>query len=531
LTRATFQFRPTGICLDLPPEQAPPDCWTFAQNCTFDGGVTTRPAGEAYEATASASLLAVPIYVQFGGDDQTVGVGVTFGNQRWLYAGNDAVPAPRVVDFGDGGAAIDRTPAGWATDFVQTSLVTGGTLNGITFINHSEQAGSLAYGLPGAAGAMTVFVPAANDRFRSVRPYKYQLIGVGLNNAVAVTDYPQRVNWTASAAPGAFPATWAPLATNDAGSVEITNCRGRLIDSCTLGEDQVIYAEGSTHLMTYVGGQEVMAFRGLSSESGIFRPGCIAAVDNYHVVLTTSDVVAVDASGIKSIATGWVRRAIFGWLGNLDNSNAQNRSHVVYHRARREVWVVLGTSASSPTLAYTWSPDTGRWGTRSVIRQNHAAVGFLRGVSALQPRDKATDVLLCASQPASGSTPTDARIYAADMPTTGFAFEARDVLLRRRDMDLGEPGRIKLVTAVRPRFDPFWTGTGATNLQVRIGGRNSATEGLTYSPWASYNPATDDTLQLLAQGRLISLEVQDLAGTRPWRLSGFDIDYQLRGRW
>lgn len=527
----TFKFRPTGICLDVPPEAAPPDCWTGASNATFTDGITTRPIGDNLLAEAQAEMLAVPQWIGFAGDADGVGAGVTFGAQRFWYFGNDAGPTPRVIDFGDGaGGAIDRTPAAWTTDWSQVSLVTGGILNGVPFINHSEQPGSLAYGLAGAAGALTVLVPAANDRFRSVRPYKYQLVGLGLNNAAAPYDYAQRVNWTASAAPGAFPATWAAAATNDAGSVELTDCRGRLVDSGRLGEDQLIYAEGSTHLMTYVGGQEVMAFRGLSTQSGILRPNCWADAGLFHVVLTTSDVVAVDANGVRSIAAGWVRRAIFGPAGNLDNAQVLNRSHVVHDRARREIWVVIQTDPTglSPELAYVWHQDTGKWGTRTVRRQNHAAAGFLRAIQGAD--SKAEDVVLCACQPVTGSTPTDAFIYAANTAATGPAYESRSVFLQRLDMDLGEPGLLKLVTAIRPRMQGY-LGVEPAGVQFRVGGRNSGAETIAWSPLVTYNPATDDTLQLFAQGRLISVEVIQSAGTWPWRLTGVDIDYQLRGRW
>jgi hypothetical protein len=529
LKRGTFQFRPTGICLDVPPEQAPPDCWTGAKNATFEGGVTTRPAGDNRLAIASASLLAVPAYVAHAGDRIASGVGVTFGAQRWWYFGNDGATLPRVVDFGDGGTSLDRTPATWAAPWSQSSLVTGGVLNGVPFINHSDQANSLAYGVSGDAALLTTLVPAASDRFRSVRPYKYQLVGLGLNNVGGGYDYAQRVNWTASAAPGAFPATWAAAATNDAGSVEVTDCRGRLLDSGRLGEDHLIYAEGSTHLMTYTGGQEVMAFRGLSTQSGLFRPGCVADAGLFHVAMTTSDIVAVDASGVRSIAAGWVRRAIFGPGGLLDRLNTLNRSHVVHHRARREVWVVIQTDpgAGSPTECFVWHQDTGKWGHRTVRRQNHAGQGFLRGGFAIS---KASDVVLCASQPASGSTPTDAAIYVADEPATGpVTYETRDVLLQRHDMDLGQPGTVKLVTAIRPRLQE--EAGAVTGIEVRAGGRNSATEVIAWSGWAPYAPTTDDTVQLFAQGRLISVEVRQQAGTLPWRLPGLDIDYKLRGRW
>jgi hypothetical protein len=78
-------------------------------------------------------------------------------------------------------------------------------------------------------------------------------------------------------------------------------------------------------------------------------------------------------------------------------------------------------------------------------------------------------------------------------------------------MDLGEPGRVKLVRAIRPRFQE--QGSAVTGIEVRAGGRNS------------------DTVHLFATGRLISVELRHNDGTKPWRLTGLDIDFDLRGRW
>jgi hypothetical protein len=96
-------------------------------------------------------------------------------------------------------------------------------------------------------------------------------------------------------------------------------------------------------------------------------------------------------------------------------------------------------------------------------------------------------------------------------------------------MDLGEPGRVKLVRAIRPRFQE--QGSAVTGIEVRAGGRNSATEAIAWSGWAAYAPTTDDTVHLFATGRLISVELRHNDGTKPWRLTGLDIDFDLRGRW
>lgn len=522
----TFAFRPSGVVLDVPPEMAPPDAWTSVTDATFEAGITTRPAGEAQDYLPSSSLIAVPQFVMHAGDDASA-VGALDPQQCWWYAGNNiAGPAVKVHEARDLGGLADRTPAGWTAAIATApNQCTGGILNGIPFINILSQPNSLAYGLPGAAAALTTFVPAANDIFRAVRAYRYQLVGLGIYNGPGVTDYPTRVNWTASAAPGAFPSTWAAAAGNDAGSFDVPYCRGHLVDGGQLGEDFLLYAEGSTHVMTYVGGAEIMQLRGVSRQSGILARNCWADVGVGHLVLTTSDVVLVTPAGVQSVADGLVRRALFGPNGAM-RLDSTRYSHVVYHKPRQEVWVCYPTTGAYCDQALVWHIPTGKWGQRALTNRQRSAAAGRTVLSGNVTRTR--DITVLASQ-GNAAALTDGRLYIADEPAGGSTYQARSPVLERQDLDLGEPGRVKTVTAIRPRFQE--QGTAVTGIEVRAGGRNSATEAITWSPWATYAPLTDDTVHLFATGRLISVQLRHNAGAQPWRLSGLDIDFDLRGRW
>jgi hypothetical protein len=525
----TFAFRPTGVVLDVPPEAAPPDAWTGVTDGTFEAGITTRPAGEVREYYQSTSLIAVPQFVMHAGEDASA-IGALDPQHCWWYVGNTvSSPAVRVHEVRDLGGAANRTPASWTTAIgAAPNQVTGGILNGIPFVNVISLANSLAYGLPGAATALTTLVPAANDIFRAVRAYRYQLVGMGVYNGGAGTDYSTRVNWTASAAPGAFPSTWAASAGNDAGSFDVPYCRGPLVDGGQLGEDFMLYAEGSTHVMTYTGGAEIMQLRGVARESGVLSRNCWADVGVGHVVLTTSDVVLATPGGVQSIADASVRRALFGPNGAI-RPTSPRYAHVIYHRPRREVWVCYPTAGDYCDNALVWHIPTARWGHRTLAnRQRSAAAGRTALYGTLETRSR--EVTLCASQGAAAAL-TDGRLYYADEPTTsvGGTYQTRSPVLSRQDMDLGEPGRVKLVRAIRPRFQE--QGSAVTGIEVRAGGRNSATEAIAWSGWAAYAPTTDDTVHLFATGRLISVELRHNDGTKPWRLTGLDIDFDLRGRW
>jgi hypothetical protein len=525
---ALYAFRPTGACLDVPPEAAPADCWTGVQNATFGEGAATRPDGEAREFFAAASLALVPQGLIHAGPDVTnVGV-LKPSHVYWAVGNNLAGTAAIVQQFGDTGVTpAVRTPPSWVGSVTVPGQVTGGVLNGYAFVNVSGVRNGLAYGSPGAISALTPFVPTSDWCFRAARPYKYHVIGLGLWDPVGLTDYPTRLNWSSAAPPGAWPATWAPAATNEAGSVDVSDCRGPLVDGGKLGEDFIVYAEGSTHLLTYVGGQLVMLLRGISSQSGLVNRNCWADLGGAHFAVTGSDVVLLDASGPRSIADGFVRRRLFGPGGVVQLGRAPYL-HVLQHRARREVWVCY-PSSDVPYCAdaLVWSVATGRWGHRTLRNQHVAgAAGFTR-LTNLRQR---TDECLLLASTGGGAAFADGRIYLADEPTTGSVYDTRTVLLQRHDLDLGEPRRIKQVSWVRPRFQEV--AGAVTGIEVRAGGRNSATEAIAWGAWTAYAPATDDAVPISGVvGRLVSVEVRHQASTLPWRLVGLDIEFELRGRW
>lgn len=540
----TWAFRPTGVCWDLPPEQAPPDCWTYATNATFPDGPATRPEGEARQAFASTSLTTLPVHVLHAGDDASNISAFQTTQVYWLVGTAVGGTTLIVQQWGDTGVSVaTRTPASGFGNGVPGGAnpvpanITGGRFNGLAYINVAGAATtstgtSLAYGIPGGTTALTADIFSAGFNFRAARPYRYHMVGLAEYNPSG-NDFGQRVRWSAAAAPGAWPATWAPAATNEAGAVEVADARGKLVDGGTLGDDFLIYAENSTHLMTYVGGQPVMLFRGVSTQAGILGRNCYADIGPAHFVVCDSDVVLMDARGPTSIADGLVRRHLLGPQGAIARGRA-GWVHVIPHYARKEVWICYPADNTAwCSDALVWSMATGRWGHRTLTaayRHLHGASVVTRRTDLRTHSEQAT--LVCGQ--GNGSALSDGRVYWADEPDLVTGWEARTSELRRWDLDLGEPGRVKRVRGVRVRIqdasgsNPSLGGT----LEVRAGGRQSATDTIDWGPWQAVNPTTDGQGQTTgSSGRLVSVEVRHVGGTIPWRLVGLDIDFDLRGRW
>lgn len=472
------RFRGRLLAVDPPPSSAPADAWTAAEGAVLrDGSMAEyRGAERPYEPT----WLGVPEWVLWAQSVPGFAATAKAPQGYWFACRRISGAGIRIQQYGDTLSipTADRTPASWAGAALTVNAGTGGVINGFAFVNICGLADSLAYGQINGSGALTQFVPSAGDSFVAVRPYRYQVVGLGLNS------FPYRVSWTSSAAPGSWPATWAPAATNDAGSVDIDGAKGRLVDGCRLGDDFVVYAESSTHLMTYVGGSEVMAFRGLSGQSGVMSRNCIADIGGAHVVLTREDVVLVQSAGVRSIAAGRVRRLLFGPAGVVDGG-LREQCFVWYDRARKSVYVAYpgdGLTGRGCSHALVWDVESGEWsgpidiraslaGGAATARMTHATEGASTLTALQQPGEY---VSVCAFGAAAPAADTDGTARLLDEPGefAGTLFYRRSPLrLERAEIDFDAPGEWKRIHAIAPRWRQ--SAAGALPITIRLYGQDA----------------------------------------------------------
>jgi hypothetical protein len=99
---------------------------------------------------------------------------------------------------------------------------------------------------------------------------------------------------------------------------------------------------------------------------------------------------------------------------------------------------------------------------------------------------------------------------------------ARAASIGREDLSMGEPERFKYVRRAHIR-----TAASPGTLYVRIGARNSTTEAISYDSERALAPP-ESFINCGVLGRFISVLVRS-EDEDEWRLSGIDLEYELRG--
>ena len=520
---AWIPYRLSGYAPDIPADALPAELWSYLENAQTRDGVAERAIGDQDKAINATPLCRWEYAVAC--DTAVAGVsGIVYGGNTGLgsYASGTAL----VGTYYDGLGHVDITPGVWAaTPTPRPNQWTGGQFSTGVLLNcvtHDPIWVS-------RASAVTVIY---TTNFNALRPYKYMAIGIGDRTTAGAEN---TVRWSASVVPGAAPNTWGPLATNDAGDIDISAAgQGFLVDGGRCGEDFLIYGENSTHLMTYVGGATVMASRTLASSSGILARNCWADIGGAHVVLTKDDVVLVSPQGvIKSIADNRIRRSLFTNYYNADLR--QQSSQVWYDRVRGRVYICLsGASTLNLTAAYVWEVATDTWSARLFTNTAASASGdikFVQGAclasldvttaSTGQPR------LVLLGRGDDAGALADAEAHYLDSNAVR-ASKAAQTVMQKDDLDLGDASRLKVIQGLRLRG----TAPSTVTLLVKVGVKNALTESYTYSAEQSWVMPSTQFIPFLVTGRWVSVSIRCADDTNvQYRIHGFDIQAEMAGAW
>lgn len=506
-------YRLTGAAPDLPPDALPAEVWTQVYNVHFRDGVAERYIGNFDAAVTGTAKTRYEFMASLRASSS---------QESLIYAGNDiAGPRARIAQYLPGTGHADVTPGGWAaTAATSLNAWTGGPLAlGLLVNDITHQPVWLS-----PAAAATVLTGGAY-RFGALRPYKY--IAVGISDVL--TPALQTVRWSASTTAGTAPNTWTPAATNDAGSFDLTDqSDGYPVDGGQLGEDFILYADNSMHLMTYVGGSQVMIRRRLSAQTGVLSRNCYADVGFGHVVLTPEDVVLVTARGVeKSLVNGRNRRRIFSGLFNSSDQRHLN-SQVWFDKRMGRVWVVTHQALSATWLsrAYVWEIATDTWGEVEFYSDGTenfacATFGAFEAATGAQPK-------LVIGGKGAGVTLGQAQVLVAETNTAASTSGNTSELLKS-DLDLGDASRVKRVKGIRLRAS---SATSGVTVQVSVAGKYAADETYTYPTNQTWTLNSTQYLPIDTSGRWFSVRIQSAAaGTKAWRCWGFDLDVVENGAW
>lgn len=506
-----------GVIRDRPGHELPPEAWTDANNMRFYNKNAFRFLGHEQ---ALGNTTVIPGFVMNvpNGD-----------NDFWLYASLTAVYG---VDSALTHTDITRAAGAYTASAYRDW--NGCILGGIPILNNGAD-------VPQAWGALSLATDLTNLSFwtgtlrakviRSFGPFL-----VALNLTAGATALPHAIQWSHPADPGAVPLSWDITdPTRDAGRKELTDAKGgTIVDGLILGNQFIIYKQSSTHVMRYVGGQEIMATN-LLLNSGILAPRCMALIDmgRRHFVCTEDDLIVHNGtSEVRSVLEEQDRVYLFD---DLDQSNYLN-SFCFDNPKYREAWFCYpAAGATYPNKAVVWNylNDTV---TFRDFEGTSADIGRIAATEASWNSDAeswdtdATAWSLAGPRSIGIGSVTGSKIFKLD---SGYAFGSSitSSFLERTGLAVigrDRQGAPKLDFSQRRLIRRIWPKIrGNATVNVRVGFQERLDGDVAWTGVKPYS-ATQRYLDFEAAGLMPAVRFESTSDAS-WQLEGYDIEIEPLG--
>lgn len=509
-----------GFVPDLASDTLPPDATSFVENLN-----PTTKGWDKVDGLKESSVIP--------GNERShlFYWNPTEGDTRWFIAG------ATTIESHQGGGILDVTreglPYNSAGQFTWNSL----NFNGIIIFNNGADS-------PQFMGSLGKFMnfPALNEtyRFRVVRKFKNYLLGLGVDigGGMQASD----IYWSHPADPGTMPASWDFAdPTKDAGIAPLPSA-GVLLDSLELVDVNVIYKSDATYIQRFIGGQLIFRFDLKFASQGILATGCVAAFENFHFVVTASDIIIHDGISSNSVADERVKRYFF------DNLNRQHyaRTFVVSNPDLKEIIIYYPTNNSVDGEcdgALVWSWVTKNFHTIRQVRTFHAAYGFTTETSTTTVWDAEVGSWESDNSTWVGSEelPTyKPNIHVSALESTKILNPSEDgtvlgVPLRavweRRDIIIGPISRDGVVqqsydTEKTIRALLFNVET-YDSFEVFLGTRNNLDDPIEWKSYGTVNPAISKRLDFLITCGFLSIQIE--TNSKDFIMRSLSIDFELGG--
>lgn len=522
-----FNLGVAGVVRDQPAHTLPPEVWSNGQNVRFaKRGVHNSPGDQnVFDPPTVVPHFLLPVPTDT----------VTY----WLYA------SLAKVYMYEGGvhSNITRQTASVDVDYTATAgQQWNGTLlaatpvlnNGIDVPQYWADylATTKLAALPNWPSAL---------RAKVMRSFGRYLLAINLTDS-GVT-YPHALQWSSPADPGSVPTSWDFTdPAEDAGRIELTDAAGgALREALMLGNVMALYKANSTHILRYVGGEDIFAPELILTNSGILSARCVAAMKQgtAHFVVTESDVIShVGQKTAESLIDDKNREWLFA---NLDTIN-YGKSFAFEYPQRSEVWFCFPLSGAdvvttaaiynyrlgawsfrdfpyayadsglvSADVPEQWGGGSGPWdldmsiwsevGNRAILAANAASTKLVRLETGNQ---------------------INGQDYASMVERVGLAVIGRD--------RQGQPKVDYRVEKQVQRIVPKLRGSGV--VQVEVGSQSDFNAAVEWSTPQAFNIGTDRYLDLdpPVVGKLIAVRFSTLSGqSNQWQLEGYDLEMALLG--
>ena len=510
------RIKHSGIVLDLPPEEVPPEAWTSGLNVHFKDLATERSGGyDEYAEPLPDFPNQQPKFLMSL---------LTPSIAYWMYPTNDKIWVT------DGLVHYDITPVGGITPDIPLGSWTGCILNGIPVLNNQYDPPVWWDG--NTANPMQVLADwPTGYTCKSLRSYKFHLFAFNITDDQG-QNFPELLRWSNGADPGSLPTSWTPAADNDSGDAQLSSTPGGIVDAERLRDSLIIYKDFSCYVGQYVAGQYVFSFRKLFLTDGIQSTNCVAEVHGQHYVFTGDDVIRHDGNQSESLVTWKIKKSL---LGAIDPAN-KDACLVAARHTTDELWICIPEQGNELlTKAYIINLKTGDIGIRVLPQIAHVERGIVTADEADIAWDddpQAWDQDTTAWDQATYSVTADSFLAADYENSRLLSIDTLDsnagedvvAFFVRTGMDLGDWTKQKFVNAVYPRI----TGETGETINIRVGYQNIFDEPITWSDQIPYVIGDDVYVPCQVTGRYISIRFESVGGKR-WQLHKYTLKYSTEG--
>lgn len=505
------------VNFDLQAIELPDNTLSFVKNARYDNNAFCRTNG--HFRVFDSGMLFDPYFA--------LGVRQPLG-YSWVYAGATAIG---VVDIS--GVHNDITPvAGVSASYADNWV--GGIINGVPYLS-SPTSNPIFW--DGVVSNKMVDITGwpANTKAKAIRTYRNFLIALDLTESSV--EYPNRIRWSSSAEAGDIPQSWDETAPAlDAGFISLGGTEGALIDCLPLYENNIIYKNNSTYIMSYTGGQQLFSFRELFQDVGIIGRNCAAYFKGKHAVFTQDDLIVHDGRTARSIVDKRLRNFIF----NSIHPSFMSQSFVVPYHKKDEIWFCFPSGAGSggasgsgvADTAVIWNYKDDKCSLRDLQDSPYIGVGVIDKTSAIvdwdtdtEPWDFDTSVW---NEQLSGSVSQEllmcsgSYLHKIDDGTT-FDGEDYPSVIERLSMPITEDySRVKLIKSLRPHF----TGSSGSVIKIRVGGQMNVDDPISWGQEQDFIVGVDDRFYTFVKGLYLSISISSDSGSK-WALHTVGIEYSV----
>jgi hypothetical protein len=503
-------FEYAGYISDIDAHLLPPNTLSRIENAHVDDGVVKRYSGYREIQT----LPVPPFWLLAGG----------FGTPWVLAAGASSVYSIT------GNGATNVSSAAIAATTVEPNAWTGTVLHGLGVVNNYAAIPHYWAG-SGAVAGLTNW--PANTYCKTLRGFKNFLFAGWLRENG--TEYPTVVRWSHPADPGAVPSSWDYTdTTKDAGRTTLSETPGEIVDMLSSGETFHIYKEDCIYDVVYIGGVYVFRFTPRHYQFGLMARNCAKSYFGRAFAFGTDDIVVHLGNELKSIASRAIRRRIF----NAVNPSYRKRCFTAFDPVNKEILFCVPKNSGYPDYAFTYNPQTEKWGERDLPQVGHLEVGKTTFDAGGTWDNASTTTWDNFNSPWGESIVLDAQLFAAGVGASKlFAINEAETLagvnitalVERKSIDFpstDSAGRIMFVSRVRPNI----IANAGVTVQVQIGSQMKITEAVNWSPAQDFVVGTTRDLNFRVNGRYLSWRVS-ATGNAPWQLESLDFDLRAGAMW